>query len=357
MKNLLVYYAPTLTTKLEDIPLPSYAPNELLIKVLAAGSNPKDWKHPHPTFFNICVNQGDDVAGIVSAVGSAVKNFRPGDRVAGMHVMDTPHGTYAEYTVCPENTVFHIPESFGWEEAATIPLAMYTAAVGLYRNLNLPLPTARSDEESAVQKIPLVINGASSAVGAFALKLAKLSPSIGPIIVTAGSSASYVESIGGADVILDYRSPSIASELRKALDGKKLFHVFDASNSLASVGYLTEVLEPTGRYTCTTAVGKSFYSPIGEQQIALEKWGGWFEQIWVGSIHEDKLLGGIWFGSVVSRLVEVLLEEGMFSGHVYEIVEGGLHGVEAALIKLRDRKGGNEKFVTRIGDTVGVESS
>lgn len=39
MKNLLVYYDPDLTTLLEDIPIPSYGPNEVLIKVIAAGTS------------------------------------------------------------------------------------------------------------------------------------------------------------------------------------------------------------------------------------------------------------------------------------------------------------------------------
>jgi NADPH:quinone reductase-like Zn-dependent oxidoreductase len=72
---------------------------------------------------NVKLNQGDDVGGIVEAVGAKVKNFRKGDRVAGFHEMDTPRGTYAEYTVCPAHTVFHIPSSMSFEEAATIPLA------------------------------------------------------------------------------------------------------------------------------------------------------------------------------------------------------------------------------------------
>ena len=72
---------------------------------------------------NVKLNQGDDVGGIVEAVGAKVKNFREGDRVAGFHEMDTPRGTYAEYTVCPAHTVFHIPSSMSFEEAATIPLA------------------------------------------------------------------------------------------------------------------------------------------------------------------------------------------------------------------------------------------
>jgi NADPH:quinone reductase len=102
--------------------LRSYGKDEILIQVHVAGSNPKDWKHPMPNYFNVKLNQGDDCAGIVAEVGSDVKSFKPGDRVAGFHQMDTPRGTYAEYTVCPEHTVFHIPESMSFEEAATIPL-------------------------------------------------------------------------------------------------------------------------------------------------------------------------------------------------------------------------------------------
>jgi NADPH2:quinone reductase len=308
-----------------------------------------------PAYFNVKVNQGDDVAGVVSAVGSSVRNFRPGDRVAGFHVMDTPRGTYAEYTVCPEQTVFHIPDSLSFEDAATIPLAMFTASVGLYRNLKLPFPFERSDEKSRPEKKALVINGASSAVGAFALKLARLNPSISPIIATAGSAKDYVKELGGADAIVDYRSPTIIQDLETALGGpgSKVGFVFDAANSEASVNYLTAILSPNGRYTCTQGVAGGIYGP-STQKPTLEKWGGYWEQIWVGSIHDDTTAGGIFFGGVMSRTIETLIFEGKFTGHPYEIVEGGLNGVEAALIKLRDRKAGNTKFVTRIADTKGI---
>ncbi len=67
MKNLIVGYFddPTaLRTELQDIPVPKdLKPFEILIKVEVAGSNPKDWKHPLPAYFNININQGDDCAG------------------------------------------------------------------------------------------------------------------------------------------------------------------------------------------------------------------------------------------------------------------------------------------------------
>ena len=66
MKNLLVYYddQEQFTTKLEEIPIPSkLKPHDILIKVAVAGSNPEDWKHPLPAYFDNKLNQGDDCAG------------------------------------------------------------------------------------------------------------------------------------------------------------------------------------------------------------------------------------------------------------------------------------------------------
>lgn len=66
MKNLIVYYDEhkKLSTQLEDVSQPgNLRPHDVLIKVEVAGSNPKDYKHPLPEYFNIKVNQGDDAAG------------------------------------------------------------------------------------------------------------------------------------------------------------------------------------------------------------------------------------------------------------------------------------------------------
>jgi NADPH2:quinone reductase len=103
------------------------------------------------------------------------------------------------------------------------------------------------------------------------VKLAKLNPSSGPIVGTAGSGSDFVKTLG-VDEIVDYMSSSIAEDLRKA------------------VTYLTFVLEPAGRYPCTTDVRSGSYGK-GEQQTILEKWGDWWEQVCVGLIHEDKLPG------------------------------------------------------------------
>jgi NADPH:quinone reductase-like Zn-dependent oxidoreductase len=97
------------------------------------------------------INQGDDISGIVYSVGSSVKSFRPGDRVASFHEMLSPHGSFAEYAVGLDTSTFHLPDHVSFEEGVTIPLAGMTAALGLYQRLGLPLPWLPSQE-----KLPLV---------------------------------------------------------------------------------------------------------------------------------------------------------------------------------------------------------
>lgn len=70
---------------LVDSPLPQPNDDQLVIKVVVSGSNPKDWKLPE--VMNLKGNMGDDIAGIVHQVGANVTEFKPGDRVFAFHEM------------------------------------------------------------------------------------------------------------------------------------------------------------------------------------------------------------------------------------------------------------------------------
>lgn len=156
------------------------------------------------------LNAGDDVAGIVHSVGEGVFEYQPGDRVAAFHRMGEPGGCYAEYTVCPASTTFRLPPNVSFDQGASLPLAAMTAAIALYQALQLPLPTVAGPKD-----IPVLIYGGSSAVGAFALQLAKLS-GLNPIITVAGGGIEFVKSLDAATHIIDYRKGNVADEVLKA---------------------------------------------------------------------------------------------------------------------------------------------
>lgn len=95
-----------------DSPIPTPEPSQVVTKVVVSGSNPKDWKRPED---GQTLNQGDDIAGVVHAVGSDVVEFKPGDRVAAFHQMASPGGSYAEYAVSFDHATFHIPKKTSFE--------------------------------------------------------------------------------------------------------------------------------------------------------------------------------------------------------------------------------------------------
>ena len=92
MKEAIVSKGPKV--EIVDSPIPLPGSNEVVIKVVVSGSNPKDWKRAE---IGSTMNTGDDIAGVVHAVGSDVVEFKPGDRVAAFHEMMAPHGSFAEY--------------------------------------------------------------------------------------------------------------------------------------------------------------------------------------------------------------------------------------------------------------------
>lgn len=295
---------------------------------------------------------GDDIAGYVEAVGSSVTEFKVGDRVAAFHQMGTPHGSFAEYAIAWEKTTFHLPTSTSFEEAATIPLAAMTSAVGLFCRLGLPEPwvtvsQARSDALAG----GVVVYGAASAVGAFAVKLL-VRAKLHPIIAVAGRGISFVEGLidkSKGDTVIDYRSgdDKVVAGIRDAVPkGQKLLYAFDVVSEKGSYQNIVKVLDPQGHLSLVLP-GKK-YEEVPE---TVKK-----TNTTVGSVHgvPDDLSD---FGYAWYRLFSLGLKEGWFSGHPYEVVPGGLNGVQTGLQNLKDGKASAVKYVYRIDETDGVDRS
>lgn len=343
--------------KIVDIPVPTPVAGQVLIKVAVSGSNPKDWKLPE--WLDQTQNSGDDIAGTVVRVGDGVTEFKQGDRVAAFHEMREPGGSFAEYALAWAHTTFHIPASTFFEEASTIPLVALTAAIALYIDHGLPDPWStpaatdkpdpwkslnNSGSEGASIESPLVIYGASSGVGAAAVQLARLS-NIHPIIAVAGQSTAFVETLldkSKGDVVVDYRGGDDAAvaALKKAVGDRKVRHVVNAISEGSSNYIVSQVLQPDGRV--------SLVLPWKDDERITTKIDSVLTS--VGRVHRDlKDLGFVY-----SRYFGRALAEGTFKGHPYEVVPGGLGGVQTGLANLRAGKAHGIKYVFRIADTEGA---
>ncbi|PVH68654.1 GroES-like protein [Cadophora sp. DSE1049] len=339
--------------EIKDVPIPKPGHGEILIKVVVAGTNPKDWKMLSWSTSNSGNNTGDDFAGTVEAVGENVFGFTKGDRVAAFHVLMTPHGAFAEYAIAPASTVFALPSTVSYEEAATIPLAAYTSAVALFNRLEFPSPWDAESKRGSDEKRPLIIYGASTAIGAFAIKLAQAA-NIHPIIAVGSKNSEFVTpflNFGKGDRIVDYTAYKTSAELVAALknsikeagveDGR-VYNAYDCVSEKETYAVLSEVLSGSpganGRKPRITHV-----LGVDESTVASSVE---FLRTTVIHVHKEPLFGTVW-SAVFARG----LSEGWLTAHPYEVVKGGLAGLEGALNGLKDGTVRAKKMVIRVGET------
>ncbi|MDA5143624.1 NADP-dependent oxidoreductase [Streptomyces sp. AD681] len=220
---------------------PEPRPNEVLVRVRAAGVNPTDWKHRanggflgEPPFV-----LGWDVSGVVQSVGIGVAAFRPGDEVFGMLSYPFGHGSHAEYVTAPARTFAHKPSGIDHVQAGALPLVSLTAWQALVE---------RADVQPGQR---VLIHAAAGGVGHVAVQIAKARGA--RVIGTASAGKhEFLRSIG-ADETLDYRETDFAEVVK---DVDVVLDTIGGDTSLRSL----RVLRPGGVVVSILPVGSDeFY--------------------------------------------------------------------------------------------------
>lgn len=187
--------------EIRDCAKPSPMADQVLIKIKAVSVN--DWDlgllHGSPLIpnrfmaglFQPRIIMGTDIAGVVEAVGSSVRSYKPGDEVYG-DLSGSGFGGFAEYVCVPQGAVRFKSPSMSFEQAAAIPHAGMLALQGV---------TAGGQPKSG-QKV--LINGAGGGVGSIAIQLLKLHD----IEVTGVDSAAKLDimRLWGFDHAIDYQA-------------------------------------------------------------------------------------------------------------------------------------------------------
>lgn len=173
--------------------------HELQIKIMAAGVSSTDVAMRYgfyPFAPKIPFIPGYEIVGEVTALGSAVRRFKVGDKVAAL----TVHGGYSEYIILKEDDLVAVPHGISNGQAVACILNYCTA----YQILHRVLQVDKGDK--------LLILGASGGVGSAMVDLGK---NIGLKMYGTSSSRKHYWLLQNGAVPLDYKSGNLENELMK----------------------------------------------------------------------------------------------------------------------------------------------
>ena len=305
--------------ELREVQRPKPGAGEILVRVVASGTNPVDaklradgrWAHLEPP-----VILGYDAAGVIEETGPGVEDFQAGDEVFYTPVLFwNAAGTYAEYNVVRASIVARKPKGLSFVEAAAVPLAGGIAWEAVIRRL-APRPGET-----------VLIQGGAGGVGSFAVQFAKTAGA--RVIATASAkNLAFLRALG-ADVALDYET-DVASAVAGETDGQGVDAALDiagenrVSRTLPMVrayGRIACVLPPEGNLGELTHKNIALHGVfLTRERKRLEEMTPLFERGQVKPMIEEilpledvakahrRLDSGHGRGKIVLRVSEVLAE-------------------------------------------------
>jgi len=214
---------------IKDAPYTPPGDDQIVVRGHAVAVNPLDWIIQaagdlsyrwlsYPTVL------GSDVAGEVVEVGRDVTRFSVGDRVIG-HAVGTDkdsnrasEGAFQRYAVLLERLASPIPDSLPFENACVLPLALSTAACGLFQEDHLGLQHPSADPTPTGETV--LVWGGSTSAGSNAIQLARAA---GYEVITTASPRNFefAKELGASEVF-DYNSPTVIAEIISAFEGRRL---------------------------------------------------------------------------------------------------------------------------------------
>ncbi len=210
------------TDMLELVELPDpvvEGPQDVLVRLHAAGLNPVDYKLRRVGGFypdRLPLILGCDGAGVVEAIGDEVTKFGVGDEVfffnGGMGGDD--QGNYAELTTIHQDYLAAKPQSISMVEAASVPLVWLTAWEALF------------DRAALQAGDSILIHGGTGGVGYIAVQIAKQAGATVFTTISSPEKAELAKSLG-ADHCINYKAEDFAEAVLNLTDGQGVDVVFD----------------------------------------------------------------------------------------------------------------------------------
>ncbi len=213
----------------EDAPDPSPAPDQAVVKIDAAGVNFIDIYFRTGLYkSDLPFTNGQEAAGVVTAVGSDVSDLQAGDRVAYAGVA----GSYAEYAAVPAARLVKVPEGVDTRDAAAVMLQGMT--VHYLTHSTFPLEPGHT----------ALIHAAAGGVGQLLVQVAKMR---GARVIGTCSTPEKAEKVrrAGADEVILYTEQDFEAEVKRITEGEGVHVVYDPVGKSTWEGSLN-CLRPRG---------------------------------------------------------------------------------------------------------------
>ncbi|KAL0059591.1 hypothetical protein AAF712_013642 [Marasmius tenuissimus] len=262
-----------------DIPTPGAG--EVLVEVKAVALNPVDWKVQKIESWlqNYPAVLGMDIAGDVAKLGEGAEGVKVGDRVVFQGFFTNDHAGFQQFTKVPAEIVAKIPDSISYSQAASVPVGLATAALGLYWTGGGAGLNPNLDKSVQFSGQPAVVVGGASSVGQYAIQMLKFG-GFSPIITYAsGHHTDFLKSLGATHVV-DRKLVAIQDLLTevKKITNVPVKTVYDAISlpdtqeasyiTLAEDGHLIVVQDPQIK---KTVENKKVHYAVGNVQLEFNR--------------------------------------------------------------------------------------
>ena len=297
--------------ELQTVPDSIPQSGEVVVKLYAAGVNPVETYQragTPPYNGNLPFTPGSDGAGVISALGDEVSDWKIGDRV--YVYAPKGNGTYAEMIACKSNQVYRLPDNVSFDQGAAMGVPYATAHHALFGKAN-----AKAGEV-------VFIHGASGGVGTAAIQLANRA---GLAVAGSASDEEFIERVG-AKYTFNHHEEGYMSDALGATCGRGFDVILEmlANENLARD---PDVLAPFGRIVVVGNRGEATINPRDWMMKDATVMGMTLFNVTgaqLQEIHAD-LVDGLQSGQLRPIIDQSFKLEDAASSHV-AVMEGESHG-------------------------------
>ncbi|KAF4446624.1 hypothetical protein F53441_9755 [Fusarium austroafricanum] len=348
----------------QTVPVYLPSPGEVLVRVAWTSSTPLDL---HRADGGLLISEypyqmgSGGAAGKVVAVGDGgdLKGLSVGDRVVAFAFHGEKEANHQEYITIPAYLASKIPENISYQEAVTVSVNLvtvfHTATADLKLGLPWPVPEGYTPEQA---DDPILIWGASSSVGIYALQVFRHWGFKNLLAVASEKQHEYLRSIGATETF-DYRKGGVVDDILKFISKRsepRLPYIIDCIGSLdGTLKPLTKIAQQGSTVAVMLPVilkdATEEDEPEYEMEVSKVLAGQWADGVEVRGVRTHFYLSNeLLKEKAQPEMVPTLLKDGAVAPNRYRVVEGSsaVERAQKALDILRNKGVSGERLVWRI---------